>query len=190
MRTSLTDPLRIGRLRVGKGELGITLCPGKKTSSQSDPDKPWARDLDDDLDSIAFWGSRGVLTLLEDHEMISFGLARENELPLLAQEVLARKMAWLNVPIADKGVPGEIELSSIFHIAAAMESDIKAGAKILVHCNGGLGRAGMVAAIMLVAWGEAPARAIARVRDVRGPGAIETRAQEEMVFAAAERLRS
>ena len=52
---------------------------------------------------------------------------------------------------------------------------------MLVHCRGGLGRAGTIAARLLIELGIEPATAIERVRAVR-PGAIETRAQEEYVL--------
>ena len=45
------------------------------------------------------------------------------------------------------------------------------------HCRGGLGRAGMISARLLVESGVEPEVAIAKVRAAR-PGAIETREQE------------
>jgi len=51
-----------------------------------------------------------------------------------------------------------------------------------VHCKGGLGRAGMVAALLLIETGDPPGAAIRKVRAVR-PGAIETPAQERYVLA-------
>jgi ADP-ribosyl-[dinitrogen reductase] hydrolase len=54
------------------------------------------------------------------------------------------------------------------------------GQNVLVHCRGGLGRAGMVSARLLVESGVEPGVAIARVRAAR-PGAIETPEQEVWV---------
>ena len=51
---------------------------------------------------------------------------------------------------------------------------------MLVHCRGGLGRAGTIAARLLVELGERPDEAIRRVREVR-PGAIEREFQEPHV---------
>ena len=51
---------------------------------------------------------------------------------------------------------------------------------ILVHCRGGLGRAGMISARLLVESGVEPQTAIERVRTAR-PGAIEKRQQEAWV---------
>ena len=59
---------------------------------------------------------------------------------------------------------------------------LRRGERVLVHCRGGLGRAGSVAARLLVEFGAAPVDAIAQVRVAR-PGAIETREQEQWVHA-------
>ena len=56
-----------------------------------------------------------------------------------------------------------------------------AGCDVLVHCRGGLGRAGTIAARLLVELGMEPETAIASVRAVR-PGAIETSDQEKFVL--------
>ncbi len=51
---------------------------------------------------------------------------------------------------------------------------------VVVHCLGGLGRSGTIAARLLVELGIDPDDAINRVRQSR-PGAIETKAQEQYV---------
>ena len=51
-----------------------------------------------------------------------------------------------------------------------------AGSNVLVHCKGGLGRAGVIACRLLIELGMKPSEAIVAVRNVR-PGAIETAAQ-------------
>jgi protein-tyrosine phosphatase len=55
-----------------------------------------------------------------------------------------------------------------------------AGEGIVVHCRGGLGRTGIVAARLLVEFGEAPESALFRVRRAR-TGTVENRLQEEYV---------
>lgn len=52
---------------------------------------------------------------------------------------------------------------------------------MLVHCRGGLGRAGTIGARLLIELGMEPETAIRRVRAMR-PGAIETREQEKYVL--------
>lgn len=61
------------------------------------------------------------------------------------------------------------------------------GGKVLVHCRGGLGRAGTVAACLLVESGVAPSEAIRKVRTARS-GAIETREQQRYVMAYRQRF--
>jgi protein-tyrosine phosphatase len=58
------------------------------------------------------------------------------------------------------------------------------GSRVLVHCRGGLGRAGTVSARLLVELGVPPVEAIRQVRRVR-VGAIETAAQERYVLGLA-----
>src|SRR5207245_7627296 len=53
---------------------------------------------------------------------------------------------------------------------------------VLIHCTGGLGRSGMIAARLMVELGEEPRLAMQRVRAAR-PGAIEAAAQEACVRA-------
>ena len=57
-----------------------------------------------------------------------------------------------------------------------LRNRLRAGFDIVVHCKGGLGRAGMIAARLMVELGVPAAESIAEVRRVR-PGAIETQAQ-------------
>jgi ADP-ribosyl-[dinitrogen reductase] hydrolase len=67
---------------------------------------------------------------------------------------------------------------------AAMVEDLaaalRAGATVVVHCRGGLGRSGTVAAACLVRLGLSHAKAMSAVREAR-PGAIEVQRQEAWV---------
>ena len=68
------------------------------------------------------------------------------------------------------------------YAGARLRERLRRGERVLVHCRGGLGRAGSVAARLLVEFGAAPNEAIRQVRVAR-PGAIETREQEQWVHA-------
>jgi ADP-ribosyl-[dinitrogen reductase] hydrolase len=178
-RTSLTHPLRIDDLPFGRGRLGITFCPGK--SGRSVHGAAWRRDLDIDLDAIRDWGARAVLTLIEDHE---FGLLA---VPSLGQAVRARGMDWHHFPTRDVDVPTPEAMALWRDLSPRLHDLMAGGGNLLVHCRGGLGRAGTIAALLLIESGRSVRDAIAAVRAVR-PGAIETAAQEHWVIArAAER---
>ena len=180
-RTSATHPLQIAVIESPyRGALGVTFAPGKK-----DPHAlpaPWARDLSTDLDAIAAWNVRAVVTLVEPHEFELLGI------PALGQEVRRRGMGWLHLPIRDVSVPeSRFEETWPTH-SASLRERLRSGDTILVHCRGGLGRAGMIAARLLVEEGMGPDAAIAAVRAAR-PGAIETVAQENWVRFGPDRSR-
>ncbi|WP_246176406.1 cyclin-dependent kinase inhibitor 3 family protein [Rhodovulum strictum] len=173
-RTSLTHPLQIAEVRTdpAHGRIGITFCPGKQDRAAATG--AWARDLDLDLDAIAAWGARMVLTLVEPAELAAL------KVPDLGAEVRRRGLDWRHLPIADYSVPGpEFEVGWQDH-GRDIRALIRAGGNVLVHCKGGLGRAGMIAARLLVELGTEPDAAIRAVRRAR-PGAIETPSQLALV---------
>jgi protein-tyrosine phosphatase len=63
----------------------------------------------------------------------------------------------------------------------------RAGQTVVIHCRGGLGRTGTVAAACLVALGHAPETAIDSVRAAR-PGAVETPAQARWIEAYSQAI--
>lgn len=175
IRTSHSDPLLIAEVSTprGCGTIGVTFCPGK-----IDAKVGWRRDLDIDMDVIEAWGAVAVVTLIEDRE---FDLL---DVPTLGPTVARRHMDWFHLPIRDVSTPSQEFDKAWVRIGAALRARLRDGARLVVHCRGGLGRAGTVAARMLIDLGVAPKDAIARVRAVR-PGAIETLGQEAYVLRQA-----
>ena len=142
-RTSITDPLRIASLALGHrgGRVGLTLCPGKHARSLL-AGPPWARDLSADVQAIKAWGAMAVLTLIEPEELLALQVAD------LGAMVRSAGMAWHHQPICDGHAPD----ASFMRQWPALRSDLLAlvqqGGSVLVHCRGGLGRAGTVAALL------------------------------------------
>lgn len=173
-RTSETNPLRIDALEpLGGGRLGLTLCPGKQ-----DPHAmtgPWARDLAQDLAAIVAWGAGALVTLMETHELIALGVGD------LGAAAGRHGLDWYHLPIRDAAVPDAAFAAAWPAASAALRGRLHAGGAVLVHCRGGLGRSGLVAAGLLIELGEAPVTALARVRRAR-PQAVETSAQERYVL--------
>ena len=170
-RTSLTHPLSIPSVQpfAASGRIGVTFCPGKQQPGALTG--AWARDLDLDLDAIEAWGAAVVVTLIEDHEIASLEVGR------LGEEVRRRHIQWLHLPIADVSVPGPAFEAAWVEAGEGLRARLRDGFDIVVHCKGGLGRAGIVAARLLIELGAEPGKAIAAARAAR-PGAIETVAQE------------
>jgi ADP-ribosyl-[dinitrogen reductase] hydrolase len=175
VRTSITHPLQIATLPVGEngGRIGITFCPGKV--DRSSVGGPWDRDLVADIAAVREWGASSVLTLLEPHE---FDLLSVQGLPDAVRDA---GLLWLHAPIPDVSVPGPAFEAAWRTVRSRLLNDLREGRSVVVHCRGGLGRAGTVAAKLLVMMGEDPSRAVEQVRSVR-PGAIETPEQEAYVL--------
>ena len=174
-KTSESDPLWIGEVSSGGGQglIGITLCPGK--TDRFALTGWWARHLDTDLEAIRVWGATAVVTLLEQSEMDDLGVAD------LGEAVRDRGMEWLHLPTRDGHAPSD-EFERTWTVAGpTIRSRLRRGLNVLVHCKGGLGRAGTVAARLLVELGAPPDDAIRRVRAARGPGAIRDLGQEAYV---------
>ena len=180
VKTSHSHPLRIGAVTPGsdRGRIGVTLCPGK-----TDPaglTGAWARDLNLDLDLIRRWGATAVVSLITDQEIDYLGV---RDLPGAVRD---RHMEWWHLPIEDGQPPGQ-EFEAAWAVAGeALRDRLRAGFDVLVHCKGGLGRAGTVAARLLVELGARPDYAILLVREAR-PHAIETPAQEAHLAQCAPR---
>ena len=174
-KTSLSHPLEIAEIAAGPGlgKIGITFAPGKYDPYASAG--PWDRDLPTDLDRIADWGASLVLTLLEDHEMTLLRIRN------LGDEVLRRNMEWVHLPIPDVSVPTADFEREWPARSERLRKLLHGGTNIVIHCRGGIGRAGMVAGRLLVELGEAPDVAIATVRVARHPKAVETAEQERWV---------
>ncbi len=173
-RTSITHPLQIASIqpKPGFGRIGITFCPGKKQPLAMTGG--WERDLCTDVDAVKDWGAAAVISLIEDHEIHSLGVSR------LGDEVLGRHMEWIHLPIADVSVPGRALEASWAKHGEGVRARLRDGFDIVVHCKGGLGRAGIIAARLLIELGWQPDEAITEVRQVR-PGAIETPSQAAYV---------
>lgn len=169
-KTSITHPLKIAAIHAaeGAGQVGITFCPGKR-------DCEWDRDLELDLDAIQRWGASAVVTLLEPHELTLLKVAD------LGEGVSRRGMRWFHLPMVDLSSPDKTFEATWALAGEELRSMLLNSDNVLVHCRGGLGRAGTIAARLLVELGMKPTKAIAEVRKVRS-GAIQTTEQERFIL--------
>jgi len=173
MRTSQSHPLRIDEVAMPDGGvIGLTFCPGKHQDDAMTG--AWARDLDLDLDAVVDWGAVVVVTLVTATELADLKVKN------LGPAVQARGLQWLHLPIEDVQTPTTEWMAAWSGASPALHEILDRGGKVLVHCKGGLGRAGTVAGLLLVEAEIEAAEAIAQVRHAR-QGAIETRGQEDFV---------
>jgi ADP-ribosyl-[dinitrogen reductase] hydrolase len=175
-RTSTSHPLQIAAVSAGKGlgRVGVTFCPGKKQASAMTG--VWDRCLDTDVRAIADWGAALVITLVEDHELAALQVTG------IGTAVVAAHIDWLHLPIRDVSIPSIAFEKRWREVGPLIRSRLRAGFDIVVHCKGGLGRAGLVACRMLIDCGMAPEQALSAVRSAR-PGAVETSSQAQYVLS-------
>ena len=175
MKTSQDYPLEIDSVSVpdSTGRIGMTFCPGKQQRGAMTGD--WHRDLTLDLEAIQAWGATVIVNLIEDHEMADLGVQDT------ARQVPAG-IDYMRLPIPDFGVPGPAWHAQWQVEGPVLLARLRAGESIVLHCKGGLGRTGMIAARMLVELGATPQASITAVRQARS-GTIETREQEAYVQA-------
>ena len=174
MRSSTNDPIQVAMLVEADhrlpGRIGLTIAPGKKDRGRS-----WDRDLDTDLARLrGHFETDMLVSLLEPHEYELL------QIPLLIDRALAHGMETMRVPIKDVSVPKSPR--ALDGAVGEILSRVAQGATVVIHCRGGIGRSGVLAASCLVATGVEPDEAIERVRRVR-PGAVETHQQEAWVRA-------
>ncbi|MEI6388074.1 MAG: hypothetical protein WCQ50_15710 [Spirochaetota bacterium] len=89
-------------------------------------------------------------------------------------------LAHIRLPIKDVSVPDRSWEKLWEREGPRIRAVLHRGGRVCVHCMGGLGRSGLVAAPLLVELGEDPESPIQQVRAAR-PGAIETQQQEDYV---------
>jgi protein-tyrosine phosphatase len=117
-----------------------------------------------DLGELRRFGAELLVSLVSDEELIRRGAT-----------VLPRLVEQAGLRLVRCPIPGRGELRDIGPLCGAIGTAaavLRAGGIGAVHCGSGLGRTGLFAACTLVALGEEPAVAIARVREARH-GAIE-----------------
>lgn len=158
------------------GQIGICACPGRRLPPGIAGQH--SRDLDADIVAIADFGAQAVLTLMEVGELEWAAVP----LASLRAAVEARRMQSVYLPIVDQQAPDHHWERRWQAQRTQLHAILKQGGNLVIHCRGGRGRAGTVAARLLIEAGEAPRTAMQLVRSAR-PGAIETAAQEHYLLA-------
>jgi ADP-ribosyl-[dinitrogen reductase] hydrolase len=173
-RTSQSGPLQIATVLIRAGAIGITSAPGEQRVAAMKGLS--SGDLETDLQAISDWGATHVISLVERFELT------EQRIEHLSAQVEIFGMRWIGMRIVKGHAPGPEFIQQWLMIEPALTIEIARGARVLIHSNGGLGRAGTVAAMLLLSMHEtdSASQAMEMVRQVR-PGAIETGEQEEFL---------
>lgn len=125
---------------------------------------------DQDLAHIRDWKPALVLSMATPDEMDATGAGN------LGQDLRDSGTRWVPFPVADFDVPGPGMDEDWKMFSRSALASLRGGGRVLIHCKGGCGRSGMAALRLMVAAGEAPDKALKRLRALR-PCAVETKAQ-------------
>jgi protein-tyrosine phosphatase len=155
------------------GRLGFCPAPGRwRLEGALEPDDL----LDGDLHALCGCGTSVLVVLLEEAEMARIGLGR------LRERAASAGLEVLWFPIPDGTAPSDLDAT--VRLVDRILERLASGQTVAVHCHGGIGRSGTIAAVTLVAAGCGPDRALELVREAR-PGAATAPGQEEFVHAFA-----
>jgi protein-tyrosine phosphatase/nicotinamidase-related amidase len=148
----------------GQGRLGITILPGRRDMG---------RELARDIETLLAERVDAVVCLISPEEFRHYGVEG------LLTAYRSAGLAAYHQPILDGSVPSAEELlATVTHVVGMLAL----GKRVVVHCAGGLGRAGTVAACTLRALGMTAEHAIDEVRTARSLRAIETPIQEQTIY--------
>jgi len=121
-----------------------------------------------ELEDLSHEGFRTIISLLDqDEQSPSYDIKK--------MEVVGFKR--YSIPVRDFTAPKLADFQEFLDI---LTESLKQG-KVLVHCQGGTGRTGTMAAAYWIKKGLSASKAIEKVRKSR-PGAIEIPEQEESLF--------
>lgn len=145
------------------GTLLLTPCPGTKSA-----------DLAQSLEQLKQAGAVAVVTLMQAEELQRFEV---QALPELCQQ---KGLQWFHFPITDDAAPEQAFADAWARDKQRVHELLDRGQTVALHCKGGSGRTGLVAAQILSERGFTEAEAFARVQALR-PQSLKHQEQAEYV---------
>ena len=166
----MTHPSWELKVLEGNAALILTPCPGTKEA-----------DLVSSLTALKEQGVLAIVTALNVDEMNRAGVA---DLP---EQTKALGMQWFHQPIEDDCAPDQLFDERWAAISPEVQSILKQGGKVALHCMGGSGRTGLLAAHILLEQGGDIEVIKKEVKALR-PGAFTKAVQIEYIDQVAAKV--
>ncbi|XP_017537913.1 cyclin-dependent kinase inhibitor 3 isoform X1 [Pygocentrus nattereri] len=171
-------PLQISWLSLSVVEcsqfLGICSLPGCRY-------KDIRRNLEKDVGDLCAEGVEDVFVFCTRAELVRY------RVPCLLERYTERGLVVHHLPFPDGGAP---EMPQCCHILEELQLSLQNQRRTVIHCYGGLGRSGLIAACLLLhlSVSMTPSKAIDILRELRGSGAIQTVKQYNFLHEFREKL--
>ncbi len=134
----------------GGGTLVFTPCPGTK-----------GVDLRESLAQLAQAGAAAVITLMPKDEMA------RNQVSDLPQACADAGLQWFHLPIVDDTAPEQGFREAWAEAREAVFGVLEGEEAVAIHCKGGSGRTGLMAAIIMLERGTPQSDVVAGVKGLR-----------------------
>jgi len=154
------------------GKIFLTCFPGREGSEIAYKESIFLADLNNFINL----GCNTILSLVEDSEF-----AKLCDKKNFVRSIYNKNLKWMHMPIEDLKAPDRQFNEKWETTKVLLKNDLIKGKNIVIHCMGGKGRSGTIAAILLIELGEDTKKAIEIVREKR-KGAIETEEQEKFIL--------
>ena len=155
------------------GKIILTCFPGRNNDEMSFNNQLFLNELKNfnELNCSA------IVSLVEDSEFVKMYNKR-----LFVHQVYSNNLNWFHLPIIDLKAPDHKFVDKWQTTKSLLKNDLIDGKNIIIHCMGGKGRSGTIAAILLIEFGDSNKEVINLVRKKR-KGAIETKEQEDFILS-------
>ena len=160
-------------LKEKSGKIILICFPGRKGNEISFNDQLFL----DELKKFHQLNCSAIVSLVEDSEF-----EKMYDKKLFVHQIYNNNLNWFHLPIMDLKAPDHKFIDKWQTTKTLLKNELIDGNNIVIHCMGGKGRSGTIAAILLIEFGNNNKDVIEIVRKKR-KGAIETKEQEDFILS-------
>lgn len=195
--TSASHPLKVSWLADEESDnpdcvlhrIAMSSCPGKNLKLGRDG-IIYERSLPSDIEYLSKCGISMIVCLLSQSELSCLGISLKQYTQLCSKK---GRVEFVHFPVVEMA-PFD-SMDKLYQLCERISVHLVSSDRhhCLIHCRGGMGRTGTLAACMVLfprTPGMSPKKAIAHVRAFRSQRAIESRKQEDCVRDFAHHLSS